>query len=806
MKTSLSWIQYYVPELDCTPSEYVDALTLTGTKVENFERLDKNVDKVVVGLIKSIEKHPDADKLQICKVDVGEENLLQIVTAAQNVFEGAYVPLVRVGGTVVAHNEEKGEFALKIKKGKLRGVESEGMFCSVEELGSHPSMYPEAMENGIYIFEEPQNLGSDAIQLLGRRDVQFEYEITSNRVDCYSILGIAREASATFRKAFRLPPMEVQPSSGNVCDEIQVEIKDYDLCSRYVGAVIKNVKIEPSPKWMQNALRSVGIRPINNLVDITNFVMEELGQPMHAYDLSQIADRKIVVQKAKENEEFVTLDGKKYILSDDILMICDGQKPVGIAGIMGGENSMIQENVESVLLEAACFEGTNIRLSSKKLGLRTDASTKFEKGLHTNTAILAMKRACHLIQSLGYGEVVNGFVDVYENLHPDGYELDFEPERINQFLGTQISKEEMLTYFKYLEITFDEASGKLRIPYFRNDIEGFADLAEEVARFFGYDKIPMTLPKGETLVGGLPKHLELENKIRKIVEFGGFSEAMSYSFESPKVFDKLRLSEDDELRKAIPILNPLGEDYSLMRTSLFNGLLSSLSTNFNRRNANVHLYEIGKVYLPKALPLRELPVEKRQLILGFYGEGDFFSLKGSVEAILDKLNVKGLKSYDDQNPPSYMHPGRFAHLCVDDKSLGFLGEVHPEVCKTYHIKGRVYIALIDLERLATLTEDDVKYQGVPRFPASTRDISMLVPIEVKAAEIEEKIRDNGGQFLEKYALFDLFEGNQIEQGFKSMAYKIIFRNKEATLEEKQITEAMESILKSLEALGCQLRQ
>ena len=633
MNTSLSWIKAYVPELEVTAQEFTDAMTLSGSKVEGFTKMDADLEKIVIGQIKKIEKHPDADKLIICQVDIGEESPIQIVTGAPNVKEGDKVPVVLDGGRVAGgHDGKMTPGGIRIKKGKLRGIESNGMMCSIEELGSTRDMYPEAPEYGIYIFPETAEVGADAIEVLGLHDVEFEFEITSNRVDCYSTLGLARETAVTFHKEFKAPEVHVKGCGGDVNDYIKVEVQDHDLCSRYCARVVKNIRLAPSPEWMQRRLASVGIRPINNVVDITNYVMEEYGQPMHAYDLDKIADKKIVVRRATHDEKFVTLDGQERTLDENVLMICDGEKAVGMAGIMGGENSMITDDVKTMLFEAACFDGTNIRLSSKRVGLRTDASGKFEKGLDPNNAQAAIDRACQLIEELDAGDVVNGTVDVYP-VKREPVRIPFEPDRINALLGTDISKEQMLEYYKPIELEYDEKTNEIVAPTFRQDLFRTADLAEEVARFFGYDNIPTTLPRGEATTGKLPFYLRIEAVARDIAEFCGFSQGMTYSFESPKVFDKLLLPEDARERQAIVISNPLGEDFSIMRTTSLNGMLTSLATNYNRRNKNVRLYEMGNIYLPKSLPLIELPDERMQFTLGMYGDGDFFSMKGIVEEL-----------------------------------------------------------------------------------------------------------------------------------------------------------------------------
>ena len=788
MNTSLSWIKTYVPDLDVTAQEYTDAMTLTGTKVEGFTELDADLDKIVIGQIDKIEKHPDADKLIICQVNIGTESV-QIVTGAPNVKEGDKVPVVLDGGRVAGgHDGKMTPGGIKIKKGKLRGVESFGMMCSIEELGSTREMYPEAPEYGIYIFPE------DAV----------EYEITSNRVDCYGVLGIAREAAATFQKKFCPPIVEVKENDEKASDYVKVTVEDPELCPRYCARVVKNVKIGPSPKWMQRCLASNGIRPINNLVDITNYVMEEFGQPMHAYDLDTIANQEIVVRRAGKDEKFVTLDGQERIMDENVLMICDGEKAVGIAGIMGGENSMITDDVKTVLFEAACFDGTSIRLSSKRIGLRTDASGKFEKGLDPNNAQAAIDRACQLMEELGAGEVVGGMVDVCSETREPS-RVKFEPEKINKLLGTSLTKEEMIDYLGRVELAYDEKTDEIVAPTFRQDIHCNADVAEEVARFYGYDKIPMTLPTGEATTGKLPFKLRIQEVARDIAEYCGFSEGMSYSFESPKVFDKLCIPEDSDLRKVITISNPLGEDYSIMRTSTLNGMLASLSTNYNRRNKDVRLYELGNIYLPKSLPVTELPDERTMFTLGMYGKGDFFDMKGVCEEFFEKIGMKKKVTYDPNSGKPFLHPGRQANMIYEGKVVGYLGEVHPAVADNYSIGEKAYIAVIDILDVLEFAGFNHKYTGIAKYPAVTRDLSLVVPHAVLAGQIEEIFDQRGGNILESYQLFDIYEGAQIEKGFKSMAYSLVFRAHDKTLGENEISAAMKKIMNGLNGLGIELR-
>ncbi|GAA4654552.1 phenylalanine--tRNA ligase subunit beta [Anaerocolumna aminovalerica] len=812
MNTPLSWIKAYVPDLDVTAQEYTDAMTLSGSKVEGFEQLDADLDKIIVGKILKIEKHPDADKLIICQVQVTKDGeTVQIVTGAPNVKEGDVIPVVLDGGRVAGgHDGNMTPGGIKIKKGKLRGVESNGMMCSIEELGSSREFYPDAPEEGIFIFNaNPEydniEIGSNAIKALGLDDVVFEYEITSNRVDCFGVLGIAREAAATFRKEFCPPVVKETGNSEKASDYISVEVQDNDLCTRYVARVVKNIKLAPSPLWMQRRLAACGIRPINNLVDITNYVMEEYSQPMHAYDLEHVAGNKIIVRRGKEGEEFQTLDGQVRKIDDSILMICDAEKPIGIAGIMGGDNSKITDNVKTLLFEAACFDGTNIRLSGKKLGLRTDAAAKFEKGLDPNTAMEAMNRACQLIEELGAGEVVGGAVDVYDNVRQPR-RVPFSWERTNKILGTNIDKATMLSYFKKIDLDFDETTNEVIVPSWRQDVVSQADLDEEVARFYGYDNIPTTLPTGEATTGKLSFKLRIENIARDMAEQFGFNEGMTYSFESPKVFDKLLIPIGDKLRETVVISNPLGEDYSIMRTISLNGMLTSLSTNYNRRNKDVRLYELANIYIPKGLPVTELPDERMQFTLGMYGAGDFFDLKGVIEEFLEKAGMKNLVTYDPKAGKTFLHPGRQANIIYDGTVIGYLGEVHPDVLDNYEIGDKAYVAVLDMPEIVSRATFDVKYRGIAKYPAVTRDISMLMKKDILAGDVEAVIRKNGGHLLENYHLFDIYEGAQIKEGYKSMAYSISFRAKDRTLEDKDVTEVMDKILNGLRKLGIELRQ
>ncbi|MCH4032846.1 MAG: phenylalanine--tRNA ligase subunit beta [Lachnospiraceae bacterium] len=828
MNTPLSWIRDYVPDLQCTDKEYYDRMTLSGTKVENWTRFDHNCEKIVVGRVEEITRHPDADHLWVCKVNIGtayaadgynaendglngsSENCIQIVTSAQNLTIGDVVPVCLNGGRVAGGHDggpmpEKG---IPIKSGKMRGLPSVGMMCGIEELGATRDMYPEAPENGIYVFPKDQaaelSLGSDAMEALGLHDTNFEYEITSNRVDCYSMLGIAREAAVTFGDKF-VPPVVTVRHEGekDTKDYIDVTIEAKDLCSRYVAAVCTDIKLGPSPRWMQRRLANFGIRPINNLVDITNFVMMEYGQPMHAYDYDTIHGKKIIVRRASDGETFTTLDGQERKLDKDVLMICDADRAIGLAGIMGGEDSMITDSVKTVLFEAAAFDGTNIRKSSKRIGLRTDASAIFEKGLDPHNAIAAMDRACQLMEELGCGKVARTYVDVHDIL-PAPRVIPFEPEKINAYLGTSYTEEEMLEVFDHLELTYDPDKRELTIPTFRQDLKQMCDLSEEVARFKGYDKVPSTLPKSSATVGGLTKEMKLENIARDVAMHYGFSEEETFSFEGPKVLDTLRYPADAMERKQITIRNPLGENFSVMRTQTINGILTSLGTNYARRNDNVRLFDLGKIYLPKSLPLTDYCDERPQLTLGFYGEGDFFVMKGVVEDFLKAAGLKDKAAFAKSAHP-FLHPGRQADVSYDGTTLGYLGEVHPEVAKAYGIGARVYLAVVDLPALSPYVSFAHHFAGIAKFPAMTRDISMVVPKQVTAGEIEAVIAQRGGKILESCSLFDLYEGAQIRPGFKSMAYTLTFRNKERTLETEEVDKAMKKVLNGLQDLGIELR-
>lgn len=805
MQTSLEWLRSMVPGLTTDPKDYCDHMTMSGSKVEFYTDLGADLENIVIGKILSIDKHPDADHLVVCKVDIGKDEPIQIVTGAPNTTVGTKVPVVLPGGKVAGgHDGSKTPGGIKIKKGKLRGVESDGMMCAIEELGSSRELFPDAPENGLYIMPDDAPVGEDAIHYLGLDDVVVDYEITSNRVDCFSIIGIARESAATFNLPFNPPVVKETGNSENIADEVTVDIENHDLCTRYTARKIKNVHIAESPDWMKKRLRSQGIRPINNIVDITNYVMEEYGQPMHAYDLSTISGKKIVVRNANDGEHFTTLDGQDRVLTKDMLMICDGEKAIGLAGIMGGENSMITDSVSEVLFEAATFDGTNIRLSSKKLGMRTDASAIFEKGLDPNNAIDAMNRACELVEELGAGEVVGGVIDVYpEKKEP--IRIPFEPDRYNTFLGTDIPAETQLQYLKKEELGYDEEKNELIIPTFRQDLKVYADIAEEVARFFGYDKVPTTLPHGATTMGRVSKKKELERVAMFAARHNGFSQAMCYSFESPKAYDRLRLAEDAPERNSSGFQIRLAK-ISVMRTLSLNGMLTSLGLNSSRRNEDVRLFELGNIYIPKALPLTELPDEREQFTLGAYGDYDFYKMKAVVDDFITLSIPDADIVYKATEEKPFLHPGRQALITLGNEVLGYLGEVHPLVSKDYGISGRAYVAVIDLPSVLPHVSFERKYKGIANFPASTRDISMVVPNDVTNQEIVDVIKKNGGEHLESVTLFDIYEGAQVLTGHKSMAYSLTFRAKDHSLADDEVNSAMDKILSALGELNIELRK
>ncbi|WP_252235461.1 phenylalanine--tRNA ligase subunit beta [Clostridium sp. CH2] len=790
MKVPFSWLQDYV-DINVSPKELGDKLTLTGSQLEELIIQGDVIDKVVTGKITEIEKHPDADKLSICQVDIGTETI-QIVTAATNMKEQDVVPVALHGSTLAD--------GTKIKKGKLRGVPSNGMFCSEEELGTAG----DEPVHGLMILPTDTELGVEIKELLKLNKAILDFEITSNRPDCLSIVGMARETAAALRTIYKMPNLEYKVSgNGNVESELNVEVKD-DLCLRYMARKVKNVKVKPSPGWMQERLLEAGIRPIDNIVDITNFVMLELGQPMHAYDAREISTNKIVVERAESGEKFTTLDEVERQLDDSMLCIKDDNKIVGLAGIMGGLNSEIKEDTTEVIFESANFDGTNIRVNSKKLNLRSEASGRFEKDIDPNLAKLAIDRACALICELGAGEVIEGTIDIYNKKKEPG-KVIVDSNWVNKFLGTNLSKEEMKKCLDSVDL-FTEIDGdnlNVTAPTFRIDIAIKEDIAEEIARIHGYDVIPATIFSVATSREPKYRNRLLDDKVVMLATGSGLNQSISYSFVSPRVFDKINVPEDSELRNVVKIKNPLGEDYSVMRTTTIPSMMECLGRNYSRNNDYVRLFEMAKIYI-KNEDETKIPTERNILTIGMYGDCDYLDLKGAVENIIDGLGIKNSKYERESENVSY-HPGKTAKLVIGKNVVGTLGEVHLDVTENYGIDVPCFIAELNLDALYESADMDRKYKALPKFPAVTRDIALLVEDSILVQEIEECIRKAGGNLVEKVQLFDIYKGKQIPDGKKSIAYAIAYRA-DKTLTDKEVNKVHDKILRSLEyKLGATLR-
>ena len=790
MNLSMKWLSDYV-DIDVTPREFSEAMTMSGSKVEGYEIEGSEISKVVTGKVLSIEKHPDADKLVVCQMDVGREDSIQIVTGATNLFVGAVVPVCLDGATLPGGK--------KIKKGKLRGVVSEGMMCSLGELGLTVNDFPGAVEDGIFILQEPCGLGLDIREVLGLNDTCVEFEITSNRPDCLSVVGLAREAAATFHVPLKLKEPVVQGSGGNIHDELKVEVQNTELCFRYVAKLVKNVTIKPSPRWMRERLRASGVRPINNLVDITNYVMLEYGQPMHAFDLRYVAGNSICVRSAKNGEKITTLEGAEHELTDRMLVIADAEKPIAVAGIMGGEYSGIMDDTATVVFESASFQGSSVRTTAKALGIRTESSARFEKGLDPRNCYEAILRACELVELLGAGEVVDGIIDeAHFNAEPKRVKL--EPEWTNRFLGINVTRDYMVEVLESL--SFQVEGDDIIVPSFRIDIEHKADIAEEIARIYGYNNIPTTVIRGVAEASLTPEQ-KFETSIGSTMLALGCSEVATYSFISPKYYDKLGLPQDSVLRRSVKISNPLGEDTSVMRTTTLPSMLEVLSRNYNNRNPKAWMYELGKVYLPKGE--EELPDENNKLTIGLYGgNADFYTLKGMVETLLDRLNVTG---WDIAVSPDVIpfHSGRCATISKDGVELGVLGEVHPVTLETYGIGTKAYLACFDFAALYEGQSEEKSYHPLPKFPASNRDRSVVCDEDLPVIEIEKTIRQSVGKILEQVEFFDIFRGDQIGKHKKSVSYSIVLRAQDRTLNDEEADNAIKKVLKNLEKIGVTLR-
>lgn len=796
MNLSMKWLSDYVT-LDTTVKEFCAAMTMSGSKVEVATEEGSEIKNVVVGKLLSVVPHENSDHLVVCQVDVGQEQPIQIVTGAPNVKAGDIVPVALCGAELPN--------GVKIKKGKLRGVESNGMLCSLGELGLTVHDFPYAIADGIFLIQEDCQIGQDIHEAIGLNDTSVEFEITSNRPDCLSVTGLAREAAATYHVPLNLKKPTFQGIDGNIQDELQVEIQNKEKCPRYAAGIVKNVKIAPSPRWMRERLRASGVRPINNLVDITNYVMLEYGQPMHAFDLRYVKDGKIVVRNAAEGETITTLDSVTRTLSPEMLVIADAEKPIAVAGVMGGEYSGIMEDTNTVVFESAYFEPVQVRRTAKKLGMRTDASARYEKGLDPEGCLRTLERAFELVELLGAGEPVRTHIDLNYN-EKQRNRIPFDPEWINKFLGTDISREEMCDTMKMLEI---EVDGDTCIsPSFRIDLERPADLAEEVARIYGYNNIPSTVIKGVANASLTPKQKFRRTLENATVAVGCYG-ILTYSFISPKYFDKIALPADSSLRKTVVISNPLGEDTSVMRTTTLPSMLETLSLNYKNRNAAVALYEIGKEYLPTAPD--KLPEEPDRLTIGMYGDdADFFTLKGMVETILETAGLHDCtyKACGTDAPFGEicaLHPGRSAVIYAGETPIGYLGEVHPTVQKNYEIGTRTYVAKLLIDEMQPLAQTEITYQPLPKFPAITRDLSLVCADEVPVGDLQAAMKKAVGNILEQITLFDVYKGEQIAAGMKSVSFSIRMRSHEGTLTDEQADAAMKRVLKTLKEHGATLR-
>ena len=787
MLVPVKWIRDYV-NIDMDTVEFADKMTMTGTKVETVEFLGEEISNVVVGQIKEITQHPNADKLVVCQVNVGEEELVQICTGAKNVLEGDFVPVAKVNSTLPG--------GIKIKKGKLRGEASHGMLCGAEELGIDEDLVNERSKDGIYILNDMENLviGQDIKEFLGLNDAIIDFELTANRPDCRSMIGIAREAAITIGQKIKYPEIEVK-----ACDEdidFEVKIESPKLCPRYGARIVKDVKIEPSPYWMQRRLIEAGVRPINNIVDITNFVMLEQGQPLHAFDLNELPNGKIVVRNAVEGEKFTTLDEVERTLDKDMLVITDGEKPVAIAGVMGGLNSGITDNTTAVLFEGAAFNADSIRLTSKKLGLRTESSGRYEKGVCTELSITGVERACQLVEMLGAGRVLRGTVEDYP-VKQEAQTLTVNPSRIIKNIGIDLSLDGFVKILKDLEFKCDLKSDDeivIEVPPFRLDIEQEADIYEEIARIYGFENIPSEQLEGNATAGVKTPQQKFMDKIKDTATSIGLYEILTYSFVSPKSLDKIKLPEDDKKRDYITLINPLGEDTSVMRTTMMPSMLNVLYTNVSRKVESGLAFECGHTFTPQ----EGLPIETNHLCVGMYGKDvDFFVLKGALETILDSVGFENYEIIPETNNTTF-HPGRCATIMYNNIYIGTFGEVHPEVIDNYNLGQRVYLAELDLDLIFENSDRTIIYNPLPKYPSTSRDIALLVKDDVIVKQIEDIIKANGEDLLESYKLFDVYKGSQIADGYKSIAYSIIYRSKDKTLTDEDVNKVHQNIIRELE--------
>lgn len=792
MKLSKRWLLDYV-DLKADDADFADKITRSGSKVEIQLKEGNDLTNIVVGQITEIERHEDSDHLWVCKLNIGDSEDVQIVTGAQNLRKDDFVPVALNHSTVAGGKT--------ITKGKLRGVMSCGMMCSLSELGLTVHDFPYAIEDGIFVLGDDckKTVGLDIHEAIGLNDVITDFEITSNRPDCLSVIGLARETAATFDLPLNIKTPEVKSGIENVNDYLKVNIDVPDKCYRYVGGIVKNVRIKPSPLWMRERLRASGVRPINNIVDITNFVMLEYGQPMHAFDLRYVDGHKIIVRQAKPGEKITTLDDIERELNPEMTVIADENKAVAVAGVMGGEYSGIMDDTDTIVFESACFNGACVRRTSKALGLRTEASGRFEKELDPKACRLCLDRALELVQILDAGDVVNGAVDCdYSSKEPAV--IDFDPDWVNSFIGIDCSAERQKQILEKLEFKVED--GKIIVPSFRNDCHHKADISEEIARFYGYDNIPDRKLSGLANAALTPMQ-SFTKMLDEAMRAYGLNEISTYSFISPKAYDKINLPKDSEKRNCVKILNPLGKDTSVMRTTAIPSMLDILAKNYNFRNESAALYEFAMTYTSRGLT--ELPIEKPYLIAGMYGsEYDFFSAKGVIEQLLAKCGITGCDVTAVKDDPTF-HPGRFAHITKDGKLIAIVGEVHPSVCDNYGIETRAYIAQADVEDLFELRKTDLSYTHLPKFPAVTRDLAFVCDSDVPVLSLEKAVKDAVGAKLESINLFDVYQGTQIENGKKSVAFSLKLRSKEATLTDEECDSAMKKAVKAVSQLGAVLR-
>lgn len=781
MKLPLSWINDYTDISDISYKDYEHALTMSGSKVEGFCDMAKDIKNVKTGKIIKTEKHPDADRLTVCQVDMGADiGEIQIVTAATNMKEGDVIPVALHKSTLFG--------GVKIEKGKLRGVLSNGMFCSTDELGIGE---PGVKATGLMILPENTPLGQDIVEVLKLNDAVFDFEITSNRPDCLSVIGLARETAATFKRPFNLKAPVVKEGDGNISDYLKVSVLNDELCRRYTARVVTDVKIAESPEWLKRRLIACGVRPICNIVDITNYVMLEYGQPMHAFDIKFVKNGEIVVRNAKAGEKITTLEGVEHELTPEMLAICDSEKPIAVAGVMGGEYSGIVDDTNTIVFESAAFLGSSVRKTAQKLGMRTESSSRYEKGLDKELVIPALDRACELVCELGCGKVVSGRIDV-NNKEEKNIKIPFEPERINAFLGAEISESEMLEALKSLEFKIED--GNVVPPSFRVDIECFNDIAEEVARIYGYDKIPTCPMVGSDFDGGLNREQTLERNVKNKLADLGLYEIYTYSFETPKAFDMLKIRENSPLRETVNILNPLGQDMSIMRTTPLFGMLNVLALNENKRAKSASVFEIARTY--KKVSGEELPVEEKNITIGMYGNGDFFNLKGICEEVLSVFGVKEADFIPCENLDSF-HPYASAKIQIDGKDIGIIGQLHPVVQKNFGINSKVYCAIIYFERLLELEIKPPKYEAVNKFPASEKDFSVVVDEDITVKEVMDVAKKTAGKLMTSIKLFDVYRGNQIPEGKKSVSFTFTLENHERTLTDEETNGALNKIIEAV---------